>query len=188
MPLPTPAPRKCLHTRRVICEGYERDDGLWDIEARLQDSKTYGFDNRYRGRIEAGELIHGMVIRVTLDIDFVIHQAVAAAEDTPYGACQTTGEVMSELVGLKIAPGWMRKVRSRIAANKSCTHLIELLGPLATTAFQTMYRAIEEKALLSNNPGRPKLLDSCLALASDGAVAKNKWPEFYTGNPRVDLD
>jgi len=182
VPFPTPAPRKHLHTRRILCDGFEREDGLWDIEARLQDSKTFGFDNRHRGRIEAGEFIHGMLIRVTLDIDFVIHEAIAVAEDTPYRACQCTGDIMSRLVGLRIGPGWMRKVRGRIESTRSCTHLIELLGPLATTAFQTMYKAIEEKAKKEVNPGKPKLIDSCYGLASDGEVAREKWPQFYTGD------
>ncbi len=171
MPLPTAVPRKLLHTRKVHCEGFEREDGLWDIEARLMDTKTFGIDNLYRGRIEAGEFVHGMIIRVTLDIDFVIQNVVAAAEDTPYLACRNTSEIMARLVGLKIGTGWMRKVRDRIEAESSCTHLIELLGPLATTAFQTMHKAIENRAAEQGNQSKPKLINSCLGLASDGAVA-----------------
>src|SRR3970282_2145791 len=40
MPLPNPAPRRLMHTRAIECTGYERDDGLWDIEAHLTDTKT----------------------------------------------------------------------------------------------------------------------------------------------------
>ena len=32
MPLPAPAPRTLKHTRAIECTGYEREDGLWDIE------------------------------------------------------------------------------------------------------------------------------------------------------------
>ena len=39
MPLPPPAPRDLKHTRTIVCQGYEREDGLWDIEARLTDTK-----------------------------------------------------------------------------------------------------------------------------------------------------
>ncbi len=145
------------------------------------DSKTIGLDNLYRGRIEAGEPIHGMVIRVTLDLDFVIHDAVAAVEDTPYLACQSTADTVARLVGLRIESGWMREVRRRIEGQCSCTHLIELLGPLATTAFQTMHRAIEKRASALGDLGRPKLMDTCLALAGDGEVARIKWPDYYTG-------
>ena len=40
MPLTNPAPRKLMHTRAIDCKGYERADGLWDIEAHLVDTKT----------------------------------------------------------------------------------------------------------------------------------------------------
>jgi hypothetical protein len=36
MPLaPSSAPRKRLHTRRISYEGWQREDGLFDIEARI---------------------------------------------------------------------------------------------------------------------------------------------------------
>ena len=35
MPLSKPAPRKHIHTREIKCLGFEREDGLWDIEGRL---------------------------------------------------------------------------------------------------------------------------------------------------------
>ena len=41
MPLPPPVPRQSAHLREVRFEGYERDDGLWDIEGRITDVKPY---------------------------------------------------------------------------------------------------------------------------------------------------
>ncbi len=46
MPLSDPAPRKPLHKRANECRGYRRDDGLWDIEAHMTDTKSYVFANR----------------------------------------------------------------------------------------------------------------------------------------------
>ena len=40
----TPAVARTLKHRRTFCyEVYERADGLWDIEAQMQDRKTYPF-------------------------------------------------------------------------------------------------------------------------------------------------
>ena len=40
MPLSAPAaPRRRLHTRRITFEGFQREDGLFDIDARLTDVK-----------------------------------------------------------------------------------------------------------------------------------------------------
>ena len=50
MPLTTPAGRRLMHTRSIECRGYEREDGLWDIEAHLVDTKTYTHLRRHGGR------------------------------------------------------------------------------------------------------------------------------------------
>ncbi len=184
MPLSQPVERTHLHTRQVVCEGFQRADGLWDIEAHLRDTKTFGFDNRYRGgRIEAGEPVHGMSLRLTIDLDFQIHAVEAVSDYTPFGVCVSTAEEMRKLVGLTIGPGWMRKVRERISNRCGCTHLIELLGPLATTAYQTLHKAMEEREQSRPQRGRPRIIDTCVALASDGEIVRDTWPEFYTGGP-----
>ena len=72
MPLSPPASRKHLHTRTVTCCGYQRDDGLWDIEGHLVDVKTYGFDNDHRGVVNAGEPVHEMWLRLIIDDDLEI--------------------------------------------------------------------------------------------------------------------
>ena len=77
MPLSEPAAREKLHTRTVTCEGFRRADGLWDIEGHMTDVKTYGFDNSWRGRVEPGEPLHGMWLRLTIDEDFTIRAAEA---------------------------------------------------------------------------------------------------------------
>jgi len=51
MPLSASTGRKKIHRRSIECHGYQRDDGLWDIEGHLTDTKTYTFKNRDRGDI-----------------------------------------------------------------------------------------------------------------------------------------
>ena len=50
MALSAPATRKLIHKRSVECHGYERSDGLWDIEGHITDVKTHDFINEDRGR------------------------------------------------------------------------------------------------------------------------------------------
>ena len=69
MSLSRPAPRKHIHTRRIECQGFQRDDGHWDIEGTLTDSKTYSFDNVDRGGVASGEAVHRMTIRLTVNAD-----------------------------------------------------------------------------------------------------------------------
>ena len=54
MPLPEASKREHLHTRAITYQGFERDDGLWDIEAHMTDTKTYEFENNWRGKVKVG--------------------------------------------------------------------------------------------------------------------------------------
>jgi hypothetical protein len=82
-------------------------------------------------------------------------------------------------------------VRDLLGGTEGCTHLVDMLGPLATTAYQTVFpyrarehqeRAAREGRLPTRPTSRPRLIDSCHAFASDGEVVKRYWPDFYTGS------
>lgn len=180
MPLSQPVPRQLLHQRVITCQGYRRDDGLLDIEGHLEDSKSYPFRNRDRGEIPAGEPVHGMWLRLTIDEELQVRDAEASTEYAPYAVCPRITPNFKRLVGLRIGAGWMREVRKRVGGVEGCTHLVELLGPIATTAYQTL--AGQRKGRDSKAPNaRPFFLDSCHALKSDGEVVKLHWPAHFTG-------
>lgn len=183
MPLTDPAARKLAHTRVVTCQGFEREDGLWDIEGRIVDTKPYRFQNRDRGGwIEADEALHDMSIRLTVNLELEIIDSDAVIDHSPYNYCKSVASVASNLVGLKIAPGFSQQSKRAMGANRGCTHLTELLGPVATTAIQTIASA--KSRLGSAKPVRrnPAFLDSCHTYASDSPVIKLHWPDYYTGD------
>lgn len=181
MALPPAAPREPVHRRAVDCRGYRREDGLWDIEAHLVDTKSYGFPNRHRGTVRAGEPIHDMWLRVTVDTEFLIHDAEAATDASPFAPCPEVAPRFHRLRGLQIGPGWRRQVRQRLGGVEGCTHLVELLDVIATTAVQTLVKARGEEDPEPGG-GRPRFLDSCHALACNGPVVREHWPEHYTGD------
>lgn len=180
MPLSPPAPREKLHNRDVTCRGYRREDGLWDIEGHLVDTKTYSFPNRHRGEVRSGEPVHEMWIRLTIDEDMVIHEAEASIEFGPYAVCPDIVDRFRRLEGLRIGAGWTRAVGQRVGGVNGCTHLVELLRPIATTAFQTLVAARSKRPQNPNE--RPAWLDTCHAHASNSVVVKERWPQFYTGS------
>jgi hypothetical protein len=191
MPLSAPAPRELLHTRQIECQGFRRTDGLWDIEAHMTDRKSYSFPSDERGEVVAGTPIHDMWVRVTLDDSFLIQAIEAVTDSSPYRLCPAITPNFQRLVGLRIGPGFTRKVKELVGGVEGCTHLVELMGPLGTTAFQTIFsakhRAQRERAEGSESVPeqprkRPRLIDTCHALASDSPVTKRSWPEFYTGS------
>lgn len=183
MPLSPPAARKEAHLRAIAIRGYERADGLWDIEGHLVDTKTYGFDNRDRGRVEPGVPVHEMWLRVTIDADMLIQDAEASTDFGPYKMCADITPNFAKLKGIRIGPGWRRQVRDVVGGVKGCTHLVELLGPIATTAYQTIWPAIarRQKKEGAEKSAKPGMLGSCHAYAPDSPVIKRNWPEHYTG-------
>ena len=188
MPLSASADREHIHTRNVECRGYRRADGLWDVEGHLTDVKAYPFTNDFRGTITPGEPLHDMWLRVTVDDTLTIVAAEAVTDNGPYHLCGDITPNFQRLVGLSIRPGFTRKVRENLGGVHGCTHLVELLGPMATTAFQTIYPMLmREKSergeeAPSGEKRRPALLNSCHAYASDGEIVKRHWPDFYTGD------
>ncbi len=185
MPLPTPSSRSLQHTRRVICEGYKRDDGLWDIESHLIDTKTFPMDykDRTNGVIPAGEPLHGMSIRITVDMELNILDAVASMDYTPFNCCKAISDAYSQLIGLQIASGFTRKTKELFSGINGCTHLLELLGPLATTAFQATH---QEREILENfwqdGDKAPPMLNTCHTMDSEGPIVKEYWPHLHDQN------
>jgi hypothetical protein len=174
--------RKQLHTRTIHCQGFERSDELWDIEATLIDTKNDLYTNHERGQVSPGEPIHKMTLIVTLDIDLVICEIQVDMAYTPYQLCKSASDTMGNLVGLKIGAGWMKEARQRVGRTESCTHVMELLGPISSTAYQTMHWAIEKRENAKPDRGDPMILDQCKTLARDSAIVKVMWPEFHTDN------
>ncbi|HUE18758.1 MAG TPA: DUF2889 domain-containing protein [Stellaceae bacterium] len=188
MPLSSAAPHKLIHTRQVECRGYHRDDGLWDIEGHLTDIKTYPFESESRGTVEPGDPVHEMWIRLTVDDSLIVQSIEAVTDKSPFPVCSAITPNFQRVVGLSIRPGFLSRLRERLGGVEGCTHLVELMGPIATTAYQTIYpyrnrmkrEAAPQKEARPTE--RPRLIDTCHALKSDGDVVRRLWPEFYTGD------
>lgn len=183
MPLPPAVPRKHLHTRAVTYRGFLRDDGLWDIEGELADTKAYAFEMNERGHMSPGTPVHGMSLRVTVDDRMKIHAISSAMDFTPYGECTRGEDPMQRMVGVTMGPGWRQSIERELGGIKGCTHLRELLFNLATAAYQTVFpyqeRARElagEKAQERTDP--PYHLGRCIAWDFDGPVVARIYPQF----------
>jgi hypothetical protein len=177
MPLSQAAPRRKLHTRAIELCGYEREDGLFEVEASLTDTKTYVFSNQDRGEITPGVPLHGMLSRMTYDSTMLIHKFESVTEFGPYFACPAAAVNFADLAGLTIGRGFLRAANERIGGIKGCTHLRELLGQMGTVALQTVVRMRMDAASTAST--RPAQLDTCMAYEDGGVIARRTWPEYY---------
>ena len=182
MPLTQTVRRKAMHTRVVTCHGYLREDGLWDIEGHMVDTKPYAFANADRGGfINANEPLHGMWVRLTIDDQFKIHDAEAVTDWSPFKHCSDIAPIFKQLIGESIGYGWNRKLKELMGGVRGCTHLTELLGPIATTAFQTVMSARPDYCgdLEGNAVDKPPYIDTCHMLKDSSEVVMKYWPRFY---------
>ena len=184
MSLSKPSPRRHLHTRSIQCEGYEREDGLYDIEAQIVDQKTYEVEEPYRGHRPAGAHVHDMQLRLTLDRTMTVRGIEVTTSHAPYDACPSVAPAYKELIGAKVGGGWRKAVTEAVGRTKGCTHITELLMPAATVAFQTMGSwpkdgDVATEARPDQSAKKPYFIDGCKAWASDGAVVQRLFPIHY---------
>ena len=176
MPLSAPVPRKASHIRRVTYQGYEREDGLWDIEAELHDSKAHDMPSfRHQGVRLAGDPIHHMWLRVTIDRQLVVHAIEAAMDAHPLQDCPQARPALQGMVGACMARGWRQAIAQHMGGVASCTHLRELLFNMATAAFQTLPAAFG-----GGDPDTPpRHLGQCTGWDFEGNGVKEYFPQFY---------
>lgn len=186
MPLPPSVAREALHLRAIELRGYRRVDGLYDVEARMTDTKTQVLSVEGGRSIPPGEPIHDMWLRLVVDVDLTVVDIVASTDAAPFGVCIDAGRTLRALVGERLGPGWSRIIRERIGGRHGCTHLRELLQPLATVAFQTLFEARQKQPQPVDAAGKPRKIDSCAAYAGDGELVRRKWPKFAEGGDMSD--
>ena len=189
MPLPPAASRRPVTFRTVTCHGYEREDGLLDIEGHLVDTRGHETHNERSGAIPVGVPVHDMWVRLTVDDELIIRDAMSATDASPYMRCTEVTPNASRLVGLKISGGFKREMHARIGNAQGCTHIVALIEALATVAVQTLVGKQRDAhpdqrfaVFAARGEGsRPPLIDSCHTYSADSPVTRVLWPAHYRG-------
>lgn len=194
MPLSAPAPRRFLHTRAVIFQGFDREDGLWDIEAHLTDTKTYDQELYTRGRLEPGEPVHDLWIRLTVDDQFVVRGVETAMDATPLNECQSAIPPMDGLIGVSLGPGLRKAVDGVLGNTRGCTHLREMVVNMATVAYQVIPHGKRRREGFNSFPTGDETkqplhhLGRCITWDVDGAAVSRYYPQFVGWEPLRRID
>jgi hypothetical protein len=177
MPLPvSEVERELVHTRRLRLEGYKRADGLWDIEAFLTDVKSHDF-HLASGVRRAGQEVHDMRMRITIDRSFNIVDALAVSDAVPYpGGCESITPEYRKLIGMNLLRGFRKQAAELLGGVQGCTHLNELLGLLPTAAIQTFAGQMPEQ---TGEGRKPFQLDQCHALETSTETVRKYYPKWH---------
>jgi hypothetical protein len=183
MPLHPPAPRERLHLRRVSYEGFRRDDGLFDIDATLVDTKDHVYPLA-TGNRTPDQPVHSMQIRVTVNTHFDVIDIEAATDEMPYpGRCDRITPEYKKLIGANLLRGFRKAIAEHMGGVKGCTHLSELLSFLPTAAVQTFAGLKRETDGWADK--KPFQLDACHALDTRGETVQLFYPKWYAGEAAV---
>ena len=134
------------------------------------------------------ELHHRVVDMLVLDAELQVHAADARMSATPFNICPGAAAALQALVGPGIGAGWNKRVRDLLGGVASCTHIVELLGPMATTALQGIAPL---RVVSTDDPEvdaqRRFRVDSCYAFAAEREVVVRLLPHPQRDKPRASI-
>lgn len=154
--------------------GFQRHDGLWDIEGELLDTKAKVLPIPGEPDLGPGAPLHGMAIRATIDNHFVVKAIAVTMDATPHNECPQAMSSMQRMVGCTMGRGWRQAIERNLGGICGCTHQRELLFNMATAAFQTL--AHEMAAPDPQHP--PPYLGTCSTWDFNGPVVARLFPQF----------
>ncbi len=183
-----------MHTRTLTFEGYAREDGLWDIEARLVDTKPFPQPLYERGELPPGAPVHDISMRVSVDDQFVIREIAVSMDSRPLGECVRAEPTLQGLVGITLGPGLRQAIKRILGGTQGCAHMREMLVNAATVAYQCVPHGRERLRRLAGLPQEPVgdqppyHVGRCIAWDVDGPVVARTYPQFAGWAPlrRVD--
>lgn len=175
---PSSVARQPLHRRVVEIEAFEREDGLFDLDARLVDVKSHPLE-LLSGVRQPGEPIHDMSLRLTIDATFTIVDVKTASDSLPLpGTCEAITPRYSALVGLNLLKGFRKAVQARFGRQLGCTHLSELAAVLPTAALQSITHKVRPPAA-DDASQPPFFIGQCHAYDRTGEVVRRHYPQWF---------
>ena len=175
MPLPPPdCAREPSHQRAITIQAYARADGLWDVEGHLADAWPRPMPCA-GGTLPAGQPMHSMWLRFTVDRTATIVAVQAATDAGPYGeACASIAPDYAQLVGVQVGRGYRDTIRKLFGRTAGCTHMNELAGVMGSAVLQALW-----EVLTHGSEDKPFSIDGCHALKSDGPQVAKFFPRWF---------
>lgn len=172
--------RNEIHHRRIDIRFFQRSDGLFEVEGRLLDRKTHPFRRLlHDSDTPAGAPLHDIVVRLVIDESLLVHDASAAYAASPFEVCRGAADTLAPLKGLRIGAGWNKRVRELLGGAASCTHIVEMLGPMATTVYQGIAPQRLARLTQQGNDEHTSKIDSCYAYGREREVVARLWPSLH---------
>lgn len=180
------APKRiAAHTRTITCTSYVRDDGLWDVEARIEDRKHYEHAMLERGTLKVDAPYHSIGVTLTVDDRLTVIAVDGDMSATPFDECQAALDPLPGLVGATLGRGWRKAVDAALSRSCACTHMREMLYTVASAAIQAIpgypVQVAGGRWPPEDSPtkAQPAFIGGCVSWREDGPVVGRHYPRFH---------
>lgn len=168
-----------LHHRQIDIRFFRRSDGMYEVEGRLLDRKAHAFRRALQDfDTPAGAPLHDITVRLVVDENSLVHDAGASYSAAPFALCHQAAQTLAPLKGLRVGAGWNKRVRELLGGAASCTHIVELLGPMASTIHQGFAPQRMARMSETGNEEHKSKVDSCYSYGRDREVVARLWPNL----------
>lgn len=169
-----------IHHRQIDIRFFQRSDELFEVEGRLLDRKTHPFRRVLHDHdTPAGTPLHDIVVRLIVDESLLVHDVSATLAASPFEVCRGAANTLAPLKGLRIGAGWNKRVHELLGGAASCTHIMEMLGPMATTVYQGLAPQRLARMAQQDSDAHKSKIDSCYAYGAQREVVARLWPHLH---------
>lgn len=165
---------KKYHTRTLAVSTYEYDEQRLIIEGCLTDRRFQEYQLAVGGKGRPPGILHQIIIhllvnKTTLEIeDLYVEMSVV-----PHDACLEALNSLKPVKGLRITHGFTSKVKALVGRGKGCTHIMELLTSLVSSAMQGYFAYRQHNFPMPASYIVNKLGNTCWAWRSEGPIIKS---------------
>lgn len=179
------AGRELVHTRRIHCQAWRRGDGLWEIEATVEDLKAEAVPFRSRPAVGPGEHMHHMRLTFLIDGEHRIRDVHAETLQAPWPVCPEVGAAYRRLIGLCIGAGFRKRVFEQVGGEQGCNHITDLITQVGNTYMQAAWpervarqNAIDPDPRRWPDRGTLGFVGGCHAWRRGGETLRREYPEL----------
>jgi len=162
---------KKYHTRTIEVNIYEYDEQRLVVEGCLTDNRWLEY-YLATGEKKAPGILHQMIIHLLVSkTNLEIEDVHVEMPHVPREECLETINSLETVKGLRIARGFISKVKALVGRGKGCAHLVALLTPMGASAIQgyAAYK-LQEPSNISDMINM--IVDTCWTWRAEGSLLK----------------
>jgi hypothetical protein len=163
-----------IHARNIEISTYESDSENIIVEGILKEDRLIPVYH-HSGEKHPPHTVHHMIVQMLIEsLSLTIKEIKVEMPQTPHEDCIQTSNSLQQLSGMRIAPGFISKVKKTLGGINGCLHLTTLVLAMAPAIIQGYW--VYQNKEKGDNEISPEmvndyLIDTCWVWRKDGPLA-----------------